>query len=483
MIANLTYGSDFDGLTCYLIENRDHETLSLRGVSSIDHAAKEMQVVADQSQRVQQPAMHVSFSAATEDGVLADRAWLALADKAERELGLVGHQRVIVRHRDKDYDHVHCFWCTVNADTGKTPPKQWFRRKGADRPELDQRALSAEVRATLAPDTVVKGSFNRFALARLMMVCREFEIARGLRQLRGRKAAALAREQGEQDPARGTDHYEERTGRLSIAKHADVIRAALDAPDFPQARQALNHAGFDLEPVMRTRKDGTVDVRGLVVFELVDPANRTKASSFSLPDRPYGHLHIERRHAAGALTIEQWWPSRGETVAASRETLSAVGSANTALVAARDKHRRSEAAKAKERADLAIRHQIERRRWRKRLLRLRRLRAARRAPAQRRAFYASFAATTRAAIWAALERRQARERMPLRRIAMPTSAAGRREAAPVGPTYYSGVTSVQFEDRERPEKAEAARRTPAPEQAVEPSVDTPLVPRRTGQER
>ena len=131
MIPNLTWGSDFDGLTRYLTENRDHVVIDLQGVSAFVRAAEEMRVVAAQSGRVRQPGMLVSFAAALEDGMLADEVWLDLVSAAERELGLVGHQRVVVRHRDKQYDHIHVFWCTIDGDTGQTPPKQWFRARGA----------------------------------------------------------------------------------------------------------------------------------------------------------------------------------------------------------------------------------------------------------------------------------------------------------------------------------------------------------------
>ena len=457
MIPNLSWGSDFSGLTNYLVVNRDHVVLDLRGVSSIERAPDEMQAVAIQSQRVGKPVMHVSFAAAIEDGTLADATWLDLFDAAEREFGLSGHQRVIVRHRDKGYDHIHGFWCTVHEDTGQTPPKQWFRTRGAARPELDQRALDETTRATFAPQEIVRGAFNRFGLARLMSICRDFERTKNLRRLRDRKAAAAARGKGERRSRPVDRHREERTGRPPIIDFANVVREALDEPDYWRSRVALNLAGFDLEPATRTRKDGTVEVRGLIITDLADAGNRATASSFDLPDRRYGLRQIEKRHDAGALTIEQWWPMRGDPTPTLTPARPDDRQARAAYQELRDEHRRVESEKAVQRRHLAELHQREQRRLRARLMRLRRLRAARLPPYQRRVFYAAFAVTTRASIWMMMERRQARERMPLRRAVLPTWQAYRNEAyattAPAEPCAV--VTSVPMPHPE-PQKDDAA---------------------------
>lgn len=420
MIPSISWGDNFAGLADYLIEHRDHQLVDLRGVSSIENAPREMEEAALASSRVRKPAMHLSFSAAVEDGVLADALWLDLLDEVDCEFDLVDHQRVVVRHRDKGYDHIHAFWCTVDHQTGQCPPKQMFRTRGAPMPERDQRALSADVVAQLPTDAVIRGAFNRFALSRLMTICRAFEIAKGLRRLRDRKSAAAARTAGEPRPVRHDDrHRAERTGRTSITAAADVIRHALDQPDYASMRAALNQAGFDFEPVRRLRKDGSVEFRGLAIIDMIDPGNRASASAFDTPERRYGLRQIEKRHVSGAEPIEAWWPTWEEHGVERNTSYPDVDGIYRAYRRLREQHRHDETQRRDRRRRLATKHAEERRVLRAKLMRLRRLRAERLVRGERRAFYGQFARTTRAAIWSRMEHRHAEERATLRRRAMP----------------------------------------------------------------
>ena len=421
MIPKLTSGSDFAGLTQYLVQNREHEVLSLRGVSTIEHAATEMQIVAASSKRVRKPVMHVSFAAAIEDGPQVQASWLTLADNAEAEFGLKGHQRVVVRHTDKHHDHVHVFWCTVSSQTGRTPPKQWFRKRDAPLPELGQRALDPNARLLVGADHVVQGAFSRMALVRLMSVCRRHERTHGLRQLRDPAEMAKARAAGAARPARAAaKHREERTGRPPVTVMGDQIRAALDRPDYPSCRRALNAIGLDLEPVTRPLKDGTLEYRGLVIVDLGDRGNRAPASAFDLPDCRYGLRQVEGRHQAHSLTIERYWPERDRAVATGAAPVSPNREARAAFDALRTAHRVEEARKAAERRHIAARHKKERRQRRDRLLRLRKERASRLPPSERRAFLRHFTVTIRPRIWSRLQERQARESAPLKRGRLPS---------------------------------------------------------------
>lgn len=423
MIPELSWGSDFAGLERYLVRGRDFELLDLHQVSSLQTAAEEMRVVARGSERVRTPVMHVSFSAALEDGRLERPTWLALVEEAEREFGLDGHLRIVVRHRDKDYDHIHVMWCTIHPDTGRTPPHQLFRRRESPLPEWGTRALTEAQLLHVPAEQRARGSFSRFALLRLMAVSRAFEEQFKLRRLRTPREVADARDSGEVRPARnGARRRGERTGMTPVIDRGGAIRCALDAPSWWEARKRLNDCGLDLEPKIRMLKDGTEQVRGIVIFDVADPSNRAPASDFDLAHIKYGMRQVERRQAAGALPIEQWWREQKGHAPVFREETQWTP-AQRGYAEARAAHRRAEAERAERRKYLLVRHTRERARRRSRLMRLRRLRAERLPKAQRRAFYSLFAQTTRARIWWALEARQRGERAMFSRIRMPSWAA------------------------------------------------------------
>ena len=238
MIANVTYGDDFSGLLEYLVEHRDHEVLDLRGVSSVELAADEMAVVAASAQRAQKVVMHVSVSAAPGDGNLTPDVWMLAAARIDAEFGLDGRQRVIVRHRDKDYDHVHIFWCVV-GDDGRAPPHRRFLAKGVKIDGLERFALTPDQVKKLAPEQVVRGSYNRYALFRLMELCRDLERDLKLTKVRGHKEVKAAQMAGEPHRRRGEDqHRHTRTGTEPLMLRADAIRLALDEQNWPGAEQA-----------------------------------------------------------------------------------------------------------------------------------------------------------------------------------------------------------------------------------------------------
>lgn len=255
MIPEIKFGRDFGGLVNYLIDQRDHEVLDIRGVSSIDMAAQEMALVASMARRAKSVVMHCSLSAAIEDGQLAATDWRQIVDEIDSEFDLRNHQRVIVRHKDKDYDHVHIFWCTVNPDTGQTPPKQLFLAKGVKVAGLGDFALTPKQAASLAKDQTVRGSFNRHALYRLQNFCRRFERKLGLRRLRTpREMAADRMSRQSRGPSGSQTHRAERTGSPLLLERAPAIRSALDEPDWPRAQRRLAAIGIGLRPAFRSSK-------------------------------------------------------------------------------------------------------------------------------------------------------------------------------------------------------------------------------------
>jgi hypothetical protein len=310
MIPNITTGADFGELLDYLVENRDHELLDLHGVSSVALAAEEMAAIAALSHRAKVKLIHLSLSAAHEDGKLSGDNWLKAVDRHERAFGLRGHQRVVVRHKDKTHDHVHVFWCTISLETGQTPPKRWFLRKGFAIDEVGPQALSEEQVKRVPAEHRARRTYDFILLRRAQHLCRQLERDFKLRELRSPQQAAEARLAGEERaPSVGQQKRAERTGAVPLIGRAQEIRTALDETDWPSKRRALSAIDLDLEPVFRTTKRGE-ELRGLIIFDQADPGNRMKASQLDTATRKYGWRKLEERHAPGMAGLETWWPRR-----------------------------------------------------------------------------------------------------------------------------------------------------------------------------
>jgi hypothetical protein len=388
MIPNITVGADFSGLVHYLVENRDHEVLDLQNVSSIDAAADEMASVAALNSRAKNKLLHLSLSAAFEDGVLSADQWMLAVDQHEKGFGLIGHQRVVVRHRDKTHDHVHVFWCTIAVETGQTPPKQWFLKKGCGVEGIGPHALSQEQVEAVPAEQRALRTYDFRALARSQDTCRQLERAMSLRQLRTPKQAAQARLAGEaKAPTPEQKKRAERTGSRPLIERAGEIRAALNEPDWPSKRRAICALGLDFEPYYRATRTGS-QLRGLVIFDPADAGNRMSASTLDTPSVKYGWKRLEERHARGALGLEQWWPNREPVVATSddardrgRQRL------KEAFELLRIQHDFAEREKRRQRARLLQTHRQDIARERKRLKKERRIEALKLEPSERRAFY------------------------------------------------------------------------------------------------
>lgn len=391
MISNITWGADFAGIVRYLVENRDHEVLDLRGVTSVELAADEMAAVASLSTRAKNVLLHISLSAAIEDGALDANQWLHCADEVTAALRLMGLQRVVVRHTDKAHDHVHIFYCTIDSETGQTPRKHWFLRKGNAIEGIGPHALSdAEVDAVPVSARALR-TYDFRALARLMDTSRKLERQLGLRALRTPAEAAQARLAGKaKDKAAAPQRRSDRVGSIPLMERAEEIRSALDTPDWPSKRDALCAAGLDFEPIYRTTKT-TEELRGLVVFDAADPGNRIAASNLDRPNRKYGLRRLEARHASEAESFERWWPERTATRAGSplgqgtdRQRLK--GSFDLLVL----QHAAAERDKRLARNRLRKEQALERARKRKLLMIRRREEGAQLPSGERRAFYRQF---------------------------------------------------------------------------------------------
>ncbi|MFC3786159.1 preprotein translocase subunit Sss1 [Sphingopyxis italica] len=421
MISNITWGSDFAGIVRYLVENRDHEVLDLRCVTSVEFAADEMAAVAALSTRAKNILLHISLSAAIEDGPLDAGQWLHCADEVTAALRLAGLQRVVVRHKDKAHDHVHIFYCTIDSETGQTPPKRWFLKKGNAVRNIGPHALSdAEVDAVPLSARALR-TYDFRALARVMDTCRKLERQLGLRALRTPAEAAQARlAGGAKDKISAQQRRSDRVGSIPLMARAEEIRNALDTPDWTSKRDAICALGLDFEPIYRTTK-AAEELRGLIIFDVNDRGNRIPASDLDLPSRKYGLRRLEARHAGDVESFERWWPKRRTTGAG---TSLGQGTDRQRLKEGFDllalQHAAAEREKRLSRKRLKKKQSLERARKRKALMMRRREEAAQLPPGERREFYRRFSLETSKPELALLGKLHSRQTQVLARCRKPT---------------------------------------------------------------
>lgn len=420
MIPKVIAGNDFTGLARYLVEDRAHDLLEPQGVPLASYIA-EMEMVASLSSRCTKPVKHVTFSAAVEDGRLSDQLWLELVNEAEAEFGLTGHQRVIVRHRDKPYDHIHVFWCAVSADTGQTP-KLHFRVADASFPELGPRALSIDQIVQMAPAEFKRKSYDAHALTRLQHLCRDFEKRNGLRQLATPEQAREARQSGK-TPARDQQqqHRIERLGN-SLLDRAEMVRDALDAPGWEQRALKLAALGLGVRPKFLASKNGP-RLRGIVIHDLANEQNAVAASAFDTGTCKYGMSALDKRRDPETPLFADWWERR--TVSPTPSAQERTGQ-QIRYEEEREHHAADEARKARERVAIEQRYKRDERALRSRLMARRRAEAEQLNADQRRPFYTRYDATVRRPQLDLLHDRRRIELAPLARKRMPSFATWKR---------------------------------------------------------
>ncbi|CAD7339422.1 hypothetical protein FIM10_12105 [Sphingomonadales bacterium 56] len=397
MIPAITWGRDFAGLEKYLTNDRDHEILDLREVSSLQNASAEMALVAEQAPRAKAVVMHISLSAALEDGRLSDATWKQIIDDVLEEFNLRGHQLVAVRHRDKGYDHIHLMISTVSPFTLKTPAKQAFLAPHARVKGVASFALKKDEVEQLPATDVVKRSFNQFALFRLQDLCRFIEKRFGLRRLRTHLEMDGAREVG---PSRRTraahEHRANRTGEQSLIERADAIRAALDLPSWDKAGRALAAIGVGFEAALRKSKKAGAKIVGLTLYDLRSVDNRMKASDLDTAACRYGLLQIEKRRPPDAIAFERWWPTNTDYLGACPEVkLEEARPSRTEFELYRTQHFEARRLVRLEREKRKRQHLAKRKALSQQLTKQRKEEAARLLPSQRRSFSVAFTKSVR----------------------------------------------------------------------------------------
>ncbi|EMD81805.1 relaxase/mobilization nuclease domain-containing protein [Pacificimonas flava] len=406
MIPKLTKGADFAGLIHYLVTDRDHEVLDLHGVSSIEMAPAEMANIAALNSRAKVKLLHLSVSAAIEDGELNREQWLSIADAMGATAGLTNHPRVVIRHRDKAYDHSHIFWCTISPETGRTPSKSWFLKKGSAA-DCGPHILTADQVLAVPGNERALRSYDFRLLARLQNCARRMERAMGLRQLRSPQGLREDRIKGLRNQIPAKSKLVERTGDRDLMALADDIRAALVRTSWGERVESLMLLDLGLEAVFRETSKGA-QRRGFVIVDRRNQKNRIKASAFDSGQTKFGASALERSLKPGAPSYQEW---RNKYCPVDRRKSSdAPSDLKESYSWMVEQHRLREDAKRIERKRLRKIHLAEVKRLRRELMRQRQKTAQTLKSSERRAFYRHFSVAIRAPALAELLATQRAER-------------------------------------------------------------------------
>lgn len=120
MIQNIVTGSSFAGIVRYAQGKEGGETLDTN-LASADWNGRsaEMDAVASMNTRTKQPVCHVSLSASPSEKP-TDAQWIRAAEVWRREMGFTDdHQYVLIKHTDRDHEHVHLILNRVPTTGGK----------------------------------------------------------------------------------------------------------------------------------------------------------------------------------------------------------------------------------------------------------------------------------------------------------------------------------------------------------------------------
>lgn len=146
MIGKTGSGSGFGGLTRYLLTGRKEELnpdrvlwTSTRELALDDprQAAQVMRATASQGQ-TDKPVQHLSISLAPGEH-LSREQWEQVVDTTLRDLGLKGHQALVVAHNDTPHEHIHIVVNRVHPETLKA----WDRWQ--DRPRMMESLRAQEL--------------------------------------------------------------------------------------------------------------------------------------------------------------------------------------------------------------------------------------------------------------------------------------------------------------------------------------------------
>lgn len=245
MIAAVSSGRRFAGLARYLTHARGGEPtraawLAGRNLPVDDAlvAAKVMQATAAANARVRDPVYHVAL--AFDPGDPVTRGTMErVADRVLRDVGLAGHQVLLVAHADRAHPHVHLMVNRVHPETGRA----WDRAHDYRRLEASLRAVERELGLRLVPGRHAPGP----SVAVQVPARGDERLHRGPDQ-RLALASAADRGDGPDDPTRGERRRAMRTDDAPLITGAGALRELVDvSAGWGDLTRGLEAIGLRLE--------------------------------------------------------------------------------------------------------------------------------------------------------------------------------------------------------------------------------------------
>ena len=276
-------------------ENDRAEVVEIRGLLSenVPGALKEMEAIAAQS-RSQGNFMYAASINPEKDERLTPEQWKTAVDTLEKNLGLEGHQRVVVEHEKDGRVHRHVMWNRVDADTLRVADI------GGNYYTHERTARELEERLGLTPTKSLHGEHRPDGRP---------ERAPELADIRAEERTGIDRK----------EMKAELTGIWRATDSGKAFAAALDERGYVVARGdsrdfvVVDHAG-DAHSLAR-RLDGA---KAAEVRERMEDVNR-----FSLPSVEEARARQRERHPTQEAAHAAWLDGNGYA----RENIAAAGAA------------------------------------------------------------------------------------------------------------------------------------------------------------
>ncbi|NHC35959.1 relaxase/mobilization nuclease domain-containing protein [Scytonema millei] len=135
MIGNISKGRGFRGCLSYLLEKEQAELIggNMLGENARELAA-EFKLSRQLNPDIKQPVFHASLSLPKHEDYaehVDEERWNSIAADYLQQMGFTRNQYIVVRHFDRDHDHIHIVAARVKLD-GTVVDDSWDYRKSQD---------------------------------------------------------------------------------------------------------------------------------------------------------------------------------------------------------------------------------------------------------------------------------------------------------------------------------------------------------------